>query len=313
MRGLIVLGASMALFAAAAAAAQAVVLVDQTPQANVTVPVVPSFDATGTAADNQAADDFTVPDGRAYAVQSVDVVGKAVSGSGTDTATVTIYADASGPGSPVFTQAGIALNGGTCSAPNNCDFQAPLSGAPSLGPGNYWISVQTSGPFTWWWAATPPQAPLGAAAVWQNPGNSSGRNCFSFQSVANCGWTTASDGTDLIYVLNGTVADSRFSFGEFSSKGLKLFIDANFPAAGSFALKGKGLKPSAKSVSAGNQKLRLKLKKGVERKLARGKKAKVRVDGTFTATGGGPPYTQTATVKLIPSRTLAARAALRLR
>ena len=60
MRGLIVTGVATAALAVAAAPVQAAVLVDQTPTGTVTVPVVPSFDAAGTASDNQAADDFNV-------------------------------------------------------------------------------------------------------------------------------------------------------------------------------------------------------------------------------------------------------------
>jgi len=310
MRGLIVIGVATVALLVASAPAGAIVLVDQFPNGPATVPTVWSLDAPGSDSDSQAADDFSVPEGRSYTPQSIDVVGYAFAGNGQFNATVRIYADAGGPGAELFSQN--VPSGVSCAFHTNCDFTAGVTGAPVLAPGTYWISVQSTGSVGWNWAVTPAGAPHGAAARWQNPANGSNRNCPTWRTLAECNWTTASDGTDLIYRLNGAVADSRFAFGDFSSKGKKLFLAATFPSAGALALKGKGLKPSTKSVPAGEQKVRLKLKKGVQRKLARGKKAKVRVDATFTATGG-PPYTQTATVKLIPGRAVAPGASLRLR
>jgi hypothetical protein len=291
----------VALGLGAPASASAVVLVDQFPNGTFTLPFVYSMER-GDGIDSWAADDFTVPDGRAFGVQSVDVIGRALAGYGAGAARVRIYADAGGaPGAELFAQNVTTLNGGTCNGTERCDFSVPVTGAPLLGPGSYWVSVQSTGPYQWAWFVTPPQAPLGAPAHWQNPGNLTGKNCLTFQPIATCGWTTASEGTDLIYRLNGTAADSRFSFGEFSSKGRKLFVAATFAAAGELKLTGKGFKKATKQVGAGAGKLRLKLKPGVLRKLERGRKAKVKVNGAFTATGG-LPYAQSTSVTLVPAR-----------
>jgi hypothetical protein len=294
-------GVTVALGLMMPAGAQAVVLVDQFPQGSFTVPIVYSFER-GDGLDSVGADDFTVPDGRAYTVQSVDVIGRALSGTGTGSARVRIHADAGGsPGAELFAQNVTTLSPATCQATMNCNFSAPIAGAPALGPGSYWISVQSTGDYLWAWAVTPPQAPLGAPAHWQNPGNLSLRDCITWQTLATCEWTTPNDGTDLIYRLNGTAADSRFSFGQFSSQGRKLFLEGSFAAAGQLKLAGKGVKPSTKSMTAGTKDLRVKLKRSVQRKLNRGKKAKITVKGTFTATGG-VPYVQSASVKLVPAR-----------
>jgi hypothetical protein len=291
----------VALGLIAPSSASAVVLVDQFPNGTFTLPFVYSFER-GDTLDSWAADDFSVPDGRAFGIESIDVVGRALAGFGPGAARVRIYADAGGsPGAELFSQNVTALNGGTCNGTERCDFGVPLTGAPVLGPGSYWISVQSTGPYQWAWYVTPPQAPLGASAHWQNPGNLSSRNCLTFQTLAACSWTTASEGTDLIYRLNGTAPDSRFTFGQFSSQGRKLFLEATFAGAGSLKLAGKGVKASTKDVKAGAAKLRIKLKPKVQRKLSRGKKVKVSVKGTFTASGG-VPYAQSTSVKLVPAR-----------
>ena len=285
IKGLICFGATAGALAAPVGAG-AVTLVDQFPNGTFTVPTVPSFDVPAAQLDNQAADDFTIPDGLAYVVQSVSVVGKDSLGTGTDTANVTLYEDVGVPGQPLFSQAGIPA--ATCSVNNTCNFTATLTGAPLLGPGTYWISVQSSGPFRWRWAATPPGAPLGAAALWQNPGDGLTTGCNTWRTLLQCTWTAATDGTDLIYRLDGDAFDSRFALGSFSAKGTKLFIAATFPGPGQVALGGKGLKPKTKTVATGERKLKLKLKPSVKHRLNRGRKANVRLDAAFTATGGVP-------------------------
>jgi hypothetical protein len=293
------------MLAASAGSAGAATLTSQVPTGSFTVPTVLSFDAPAAAAKSQAADDFTVGEGQVWTVTGVDVFGLAQAGSGTDTAKVTIYSDAgAAPGSSLLSQAGIGLTGGgTCSAGNSCNFTAPVANSPGLEPGTYWLSVQAAGPVAWRWAVTPPGTTYGAPAVWQNPGNAFGTGCTTYSPLLDCGaLIAADDGRDLIYRLNGTLADSRFTLGSFSTEGRRVFLEASFPDSGSAKIKGKKVKQQTKGISAAGQRsLKLKLTKGAKRKLGQGKNVKLNVKVTFTATGG-VPFTQGAKVKLIPVR-----------
>ena len=314
-RAAIALWLGAAILAAGAASAHAVTLTSQVPSGSVTVPTVRSHDDQVAANKARAADDFTVGAGQVWTITEVDVFGLAATGSGTDTANATIYADAGGsPGDSLHAQTGIGLTGGgTCSAGGGCNFAVPVANAPRLEPGTYWISIQTAGPYRWNWAVTPPGTTYGAPAVWENPGDGSGLGCPAFAALLDCGWVTADEGRDLIYSLEGALADSRFTLGAFRTEGRKVFLDVAFPGQGKAKLKGKGLKKSSREVPrAGERSLKLKLKGGARRRLERGKKVKLKVEVTFTATEG-VPFSQTARVKLIPVRPVAGAGAPALR
>lgn len=314
-RAAIALWLGAAILAAGAASADAVTLTSQVPSGSVTVPTVRSHDEPIAANDARAADDFTVGAGQVWTVTGVDLFGLAATGSGTDTANATIYADAGGtPGAALYSRSGIVLTaGGACSAVGSCDFTVPTAGSPRLEPGTYWVSIQTAGPYRWHWAITPPGTPYGAPAVWENPGDGFGRGCPAFAALLDCGWVTADEGRDLIYRLEGALADSRFTLGAFRTEGRKVFLDATFPGQGKAKLKGKSLKKSSREVPrAGERSLKLKLRGGARRRLERGKNLKLKVEVTFTATDGAP-FSQTARVKLIPVRPVAGAGALALR
>jgi hypothetical protein len=123
----------------------------------------------------QGADDFTVPAGASWQISSVDVVGDTPSGL---TARVFIYANSGSlPGSLLFQQIGIPITGTN-------GFSAPVSGAPALGPGTYWVSVQTSGTSQWSWSSS--QTTAGHTAVWGNPANGYSTGCTSYTPLPGC-------------------------------------------------------------------------------------------------------------------------------
>jgi len=285
------------------AAADAATLVNQTPPGELTVRVVPSFDfPDSNAYDSQGADDFTVPAGRAYTVGGVFVRGYNPGGAGTDDGIVTIFKDRSGPGAVIFTRSSIPLDGGTCPGDSGCDFTAPLTGGPTLGPGRYWISVQGSGQYPWQWATTPAGPVYGSPAMWQNPGNGfSEQGCPSWRTLTECDLTDPSVGTDLIYDLTGGIADSRFTIDDLSSRGRRVTLHASFPSAGSLALSGKGVKRDVVRVVAGHRNVRVGLDGSIDRALDRGDTARVRLTGKFVA-DGGVPYARHASVTLRPKR-----------
>jgi|GEM_PF-1455852 len=279
--------------------------------------VNPSFDQN----DSQGADDFTVPDGEAWHVDSIDVFGTALQGSnGTDTANVFIYGAAGAlPGPAVFSQAGIQT-GAAATNPSShpeVDFTAPLISAPLLGPGTHWISVQARGPYSWAWEILNGGV-HGSPAVWQNPGGGLDPACKTYTPFHSCPAmpVPASVGSDFFFRLNGSLIDSRFSLGKFKVKSKKaLTLEGTFPGAGQAIVSdAAGLPATARAKAkpkknvkratvavgaAGTIKLPVKLTRTATKKLGKGKKVQVRVNVAFTATGG-VAYNQQANVKLVP-------------
>jgi len=274
------------------------VLVDQIPDGPHRVGTVPSYDRPGSAVDNSAADDFTVPKGRTYTIHGIHATGFAIDGGGTVAVNVTLFSDASGrPGRVLYFRQETPENG-TCSDGNQCVLDAPLLEPRRLKPGNYWFSAQAVGDFVWRWAVTPDGSrPLGAAAVWENPEGGLGVGCRDWTRVVDCTWTNASNGTDLWYLLRGEVTDSRFSLRRFEGSGRKLSIAASFISTGMLDVKGKNIERDRLRVAAGRRRVPLALTDAARRDLDQGENVTVRLRAAFTATGG-VPYKQTASTTL---------------
>ncbi len=312
-KGIGACGATVAAFFAIATSAGAAVLVNQVPNGSFSVQSAFAMNIPANQFDSRAADDFTVPQGQVWTIQALDMFGFA---QGTtpniDAVNVELYATGgSGPAAGLFSQSGISPGRGNCVA-GQCDFTAPLSNAPALPPGQYWISgqaVMDTG--QWRWAVNPPQFSHGLPAVWENPGDGFGAGCPTYRPLLDCGVITAEAGRDLYLILDGTVIDSRFTLAGFESNGNRISLRANFPAAGSVAVKGKKLKKVTKNVGAGSAKLPIKLTGGAKRKLARGRNVKLAPKITFTATGG-VPFALVAKVKVIPARAGLGAPSLRL-
>jgi hypothetical protein len=185
--------AGAALFGAAGA--HAAVLYDQTDSPGPSSDFAPSNDfAADFGADDWTADDFTVPAGQSWTIDHVDVTGTD-QGTPPDSANVFIWADAGGaPGAEAFHQLNIP-GGGT--GPN---FSLPVSGAPSLAAGTYWLSVEqfgaTDGIYWSWGTRT---ALAGHPAM------------YKIDEPGPCGdWTVRSecygDNPDQIFRLSGTAS-----------------------------------------------------------------------------------------------------------
>jgi uncharacterized repeat protein (TIGR01451 family) len=175
-----------AVFALAlAGAAQAVVLYEQMAPLEEPASSITSNDFTpaSTGQDTQAADDFTVPAGQTWTITLVEVIGAySTIPPGTTNVHVFIYANDPDPDPvfdvpldpPLFQQ----LNSATTGAPN---YAVALSGAPTLGPGKYWISIQQAGAFeddnqgvfqAWSWRALEIADPaIGSQFAVKNPDN----------------------------------------------------------------------------------------------------------------------------------------------
>lgn len=87
---------------------------------------------------NQGADDFVVPAGVSWTIDRIDVEGSTVGQGLANQMSIFLYANAGTlPGPEIFGQTAIVSTG-------KPDFVIPLTGAPALQPGRYWVSPQFS-------------------------------------------------------------------------------------------------------------------------------------------------------------------------
>lgn len=151
--------------------------------------------------DSSGADDFVVPDGETWSVQTVDVTGVYFNGPGPAySERVRFYTDAGGlPGAPIATARNIVGTdtGGSFSIPLGAE-------APVLGPGTYWVAVQANLSYNaggeWGWETT--LTLHGNPAAWQNPRNGFGL-CPTWGVMVTC-IGSAGEGPDFMFALEGT-------------------------------------------------------------------------------------------------------------
>jgi len=157
-------------------------------------------DFTGFDAD--LADDFVVPGGQTWNVESIDADGTYFNGSGpADSFNVFIYVDSGGlPGTQVYS----TLN--QTWTQTGTTFTVDLSPAAVLTPGTYWIEIQANMTFSvggqWGW--TDRTVLSNSPAAWQNPGGGFGTPCTTWgQRGATCGIDPGVP--DQVYRINGTI------------------------------------------------------------------------------------------------------------
>lgn len=145
------------------------------------------FNDANNAFDAMAADDFVVPTGETWRIDSALARGFK-EGPGTATsANVTIFADVGGmPGAEMFS----AVAPATGYPHMNLAFTGP-----ELPAGTYWFGVSTildpgaSPPFSQWhWAEN--SEPFGNPAVYRNPGDGFTTGCTSFTLKSSCSFPT---------------------------------------------------------------------------------------------------------------------------
>lgn len=150
------------------------------------------------------ADDFVVPAGQTWAVQSIDADGTYfVAGEPATDWNVFFYSDNAGlPGAQVYnvTNQPVHRNGTT--------FTINLPTPAMLSPGTYWVEVQANvGTHGGQWGWTNRTVRSNSAASWQNPGGSFGF-CQSWsRRAADCRIDPAAP--DQVYRLNGTIANAQ--------------------------------------------------------------------------------------------------------
>ena len=175
-----------------------VVLYDQDHNASTTATLAATFTDFPTF-NADLADDFVVPGGQTWNVQSLDADGVYFNGVGPATDwNVFIYADNAGlPGAQVYSTLNqpVSVSGTT--------FTVNLSPAAVLSAGTYWIEIQANMTFAtqgeWGWTDRTVQS--NSPAAWQNPGGGFGI-CLTWTNKLTC--IPTAGGPDQVYRINGT-------------------------------------------------------------------------------------------------------------
>jgi hypothetical protein len=152
--------------------------------------------------DNQAADDFIIPDeDYAWTIESVEVLGVYYNGTGPATSVNVCFYNNSGglPGTIAAKRLNLVPDGGLSTGSFVITFASPVT----LQAGTYWLSVQSnmdSANGQWGWTE---QLQSNLESTWQNPGSGWGTTCTSWgYRVTNCNVGTAPY-YDLSFRFNG--------------------------------------------------------------------------------------------------------------
>ncbi|MEZ5198779.1 MAG: IPT/TIG domain-containing protein, partial [Bacteroidales bacterium] len=115
----------------------------------------------------QVADDFTVPEGEDWMIETIFIQGNLVGPGPVDLINISIYADMGGmPGPEIYFMPGMPVPPDPLG-----NFDIFLPGAPVLVSGNYWLSVQAMMPtfFGEWFWQKQEFPTIGSELHWQNP------------------------------------------------------------------------------------------------------------------------------------------------
>lgn len=155
----------------------------------------------------QLADDFVVPAGVQWTIQTIVAPGQLTAAGGFTTALVEFYnVNGTIPGTVVATQtAAVTDVGGLVTA--------TLAPTVVLNPGTYWVSVSVIGDFgiygQWYWYTS--TSTNGNNMAWQNPGNGFGTG-FTTWTAGAIVWPGSA--YDLAFQLNGTSSPSGYALPE---------------------------------------------------------------------------------------------------
>ncbi len=151
--------------------------------------------------DNQAADDFVVPPGSGWRVETIQVTGLYWNGPGpVESVNVFFYADAGGlPGALEHSALGLTPSAGLAVGSFTLDLPTPAM----LGPGTHWVSVQANQARIpvgqWFWNERLVQT--GNESAWQNPGDGFLTGCTSWAPrLTGC---AVGSGPDLCFAVLG--------------------------------------------------------------------------------------------------------------
>ncbi len=205
------------LVAVTPARAQTTVLHDQYDNLTSTTTNSQNYDSVNDDYDNEAADDFEVPAGTTWTIQTFEVDGQYNSPDDRPSSlNVRIYHDANGlPGALVEEWLNLQPTGGF-GEPDYSNFSIPLPDAPALSPGRYWISVQVnlvSGEH-WFWRNRS-ETDFNPAA-WRNPGGAWETPCEDWgRRAATCAPSgdLSTSNPDQVFRLIGTAGTGTGTTG----------------------------------------------------------------------------------------------------
>ena len=180
------------------------VLFDQTAGVGTNSLTSQNFETANDAFDNQGADDFVVPAGETWYIDSVNVLGAYYNGVGpAPSVNVWFYVNNAGfPNSVPFA----SVLAASLSNPNGLGaFTVSFASPVVLPEGSYWISIQVNMDFgaggQWGWTE---HTSFNTESAWQNPGGGFATPCNSWgYRVTNCA-IGAAPYTDFAFRLNGT-------------------------------------------------------------------------------------------------------------
>jgi hypothetical protein len=174
------------------------------------------FEESRNALDDELADDFVVPGGQTWNVESIDADGlySGVNCPGpAQNFNVRFYSDSAGlPGALVESRIGMSY------VQVGSTFTVTVSPAVSLAAGTYWVSVQARQDSIpngqWFWTDRTVQS--NSPAAWQNPGGGWGR-CPTWAQKVTCGGDPGAP--DQVYRLNGTTGGGGMTGGGGTTEG----------------------------------------------------------------------------------------------
>jgi hypothetical protein len=191
------------------------VLYEQMANAGTNSNVSQNFEASFDVYDCQGADDFEVPTGETWSIESIDVLGVYFNGTGPATSfNVYFYNDAAGlPGTEVAS----ALNAAYTDPGGTGSVSVAFSPAIVLTAGSYWVSVQANLDFgvggEWGWTE---QLQTNLESAFQNPGGGFGVCPAWAYRVTTCAIGTAPY-YDNSFRLNGTIGGGAAFYDDFDS------------------------------------------------------------------------------------------------
>ena len=168
-----------------------------------------NYEAAFNLYDDEAADDFVIPGGLGWNIDTVEVAGEYFNGPGpATTVNVNFYSNGAGelPGTLLQSRPNMAFTNGP-------SFSIPLSPVVSLGTGTYWVSVQANQTYntTGQWGWRDRTVTSNAGAAWRNPnGGFQPPLCTSWgRRSTTCNFDASSP--DQAYRLLGTTGSASAS------------------------------------------------------------------------------------------------------
>lgn len=165
------------------------------------------FEASFDAYDSFAADDFVVPGSAVtgWTITSIQTVGTTGT-PGAATVDVTIRQNSVGGGDPDLPGAAVCTYVDVVPVDTLGSFDITLPTPCILGPGTYWVELQTGQNFgsngQHFWSNRSTQT--GSEAVWRNPGDGFGSGCTTFAPQTSCN-VGGGVSPDLLFQISGAL------------------------------------------------------------------------------------------------------------